>query len=218
MIGSESFGGVRNISVRNCIFIGTDVGLRFKSLRGRGGLVEKVFVDGIQMRGIETDAILFDMYYSGGAPDVEATKDLSVRKAEPVTDKTPQFQDFSIKNIVCDGANRAVVINGLPEMPVKNMVFKNLSIESGRGVFLADADGIQLDSCRIVPRSGAVVSVIQSRRVTIKGGAYPPEADVFLRVAGEQSEDIRLVGVTLKRAKNTIELGEGVKATAVTQE
>lgn len=218
VIGSESFGGVRNISVRNCIFIGTDVGLRFKSLRGRGGLVEKVFVDGIQMRGIETDAILFDMYYSGGAPDVEATKDLSVRKAEPVTDKTPQFQDFSIKNIVCDGANRAVVINGLPEMPVKNMVFKNLSIESGRGVFLADADGIQLDSCRIVPRSGAVVSVIQSRRVTIKGGAYPPEADVFLRVAGEQSEDIRLVGVTLKRAKNTIELGEGVKATAVTQE
>ncbi len=52
VIGSESYGGVCNVSVRNCLFIGTDVGLRFKSARGRGGLVEKVFIDGIQMRGI----------------------------------------------------------------------------------------------------------------------------------------------------------------------
>jgi polygalacturonase len=43
VIGSESYGGARNVSVRNCIFIGTDVGLRFKSLRGRGGVIEKIF-------------------------------------------------------------------------------------------------------------------------------------------------------------------------------
>lgn len=218
VIGSESFGGVRNISVRNCIFVGTDVGLRFKSVRGRGGVVEKVFVDGIQMRGIVTDAILFDMYYSGGAPDVEATKDLTIRKAEPVTDRTPQFTDFFVKNVVCNGADRAIVINGLPEMSIKNMVLDNVSISSKRGVFLADAKGVQLNGCRIVPQSGAVVTIIQSSDVTIKGGTYPAATDVFLKVVGEKSENIRLVGVDLKQAKKGIELGENVKADAVKQE
>ena len=35
VVGSEMSGGVRNISVNNCQFLGTDVGLRFKSNRGR---------------------------------------------------------------------------------------------------------------------------------------------------------------------------------------
>jgi DNA sulfur modification protein DndE len=218
VIGSESYGGVDDVSVRNCVFIGTDVGLRFKSLRGRGGLVENVYIDGVQMREIQTDAILFDMYYSGGAPDVEATKDLSVRKVEPVTEKTPRFRDFSIKRVVCNGAERAIVINGLPEMPVKNIVFDSLVIGSKRGVFFADADGIQLNNCRIQPRSGAIITALQCRNVTVRGGTYPVEADVFLKVAGENSENIRLIGIKHMRAKRALELGEGVKATAVIQE
>ena len=80
VIGSESYGGACNVSVRNCVFIGTDIGLRFKSPRGRGGVIEKIFIEGIRMREIATDAILFDMYYSGGSPDVEARKDLTIRK------------------------------------------------------------------------------------------------------------------------------------------
>lgn len=217
VIGSESSGGVHNVSVRNCVFIGTDVGLRFKSLRGKGGLVEKVYVDGVQMRSIETDAILFDMYYSGGAPDVEATKDITVGKAEPVTDRTPQFRDFSIKNIVCNGAKRAIVINGLPEMPVKNIVLDSVSVSAKGGVFLAGADGIQLNGCRIVPQSGPVISVIQGRNITIEGGTYPTPAEVFLRVLGEKSENIQLVGVDLKNARKAFELGENARPDAVLQ-
>jgi DNA sulfur modification protein DndE len=218
VIGSESYGGVRNVSVRNCIFIGTDVGLRFKSARDRGGLVEKIFFEGIQMRGIKTDAILFDMYYSGGSPDVEATKDLTMRKAEPVTDRTPQFRDFYVKNIVCNGADRAVVINGLPEMSIKNMFLDKVSISSKRGAYLADADNVELIGCRIVPQSGAVVNIIQSRNITIKDGIYPTVPDVFLRVVGEKSENIRLVGVDLKQVKKAIDLGTNVRADAVKQE
>lgn len=215
VIGSESYGGARNVSVRNCVFVGTDVGLRFKSARGRGGLVEKVFIDGIQMRAIETDAILFDMYYSGGSPDVEATKDLRDRRAEPLTDRTPQFQDFSIKNIVCDGARRAMVINGLPEMPIKNIVLDSVSVSAKGGVVLADAEGIQLNGCRIVALSGPVISVLQGRSITVKGGTFPAVADVFLKVAGEKSENIHLLGIDLTNAKKAVELGENVKPDAV---
>ncbi len=218
VIGSESYGGARNVSVRNCVFSGTDVGLRFKSARGRGGVIEKIFIDGIQMREIVIDAILFDMYYSGGAPDVEARKDLTIRKAERVTDRTPEFKDFFVKNIVCNGADRAVVINGLPELSIKNMVLENVSITSKRGAYIADADGVQMNACRIVPQSGTVFNVIQSRNVTINGGFYPAPADLFMKVFGEKSENIRLLGVDLKQAKKGIELEPNVKADAVKQE
>jgi len=65
VVGSEMSGGVRNIMVSQCQFLGTDVGLRFKSTRGRGGIVENIFIDGISMTDIKTDAITFNMYYGG---------------------------------------------------------------------------------------------------------------------------------------------------------
>lgn len=218
VIGSETYGGARNVSVRNCVFIGTDVGLRFKSARGKGGVIEKIFIDGIQMREVVTDAILFDMYYSGGSPDVEARKDLTIRKMEPLTDRTPQFRDFYVKNIVCNGADRAIVINGLPELSIKNMIINNISIKSKRGVYIADAYGVQLDGCRIVPQSGNVFNIIQSRNVAIKGGTYPAPVDLFLKVFGERSENIRLSGVDFKQVKKGIELEKNVRADAVKQE
>ena len=218
VIGSGSFGGVRNVSVRNCVFTGTDVGLRFKSARGRGGTVENVFFENIQMRNIKTDAILFDMYYSGGAPEAEAAKDLTIRKSEALTDRTPQFKDFHVKNIVCNGADRAVVINGLPEMSIKNMRLENVSVESKRGAYIADADGVELHNCRIVPKSGPAFTVIQSRNITITGGIYPAASEPFIKVIGEKSGDIRLIGIALDHVKKVAELGDGVKSGAVKQE
>jgi DNA sulfur modification protein DndE len=215
VIGSETYGGVRNVSVRNCLFIGTDVGLRFKSTRGRGGLVENVFFDGIRMRGIRTDAVLFDMYYSGASPEAEAAKDLTLRQAEPVTDRTPMFRNFHVKNIVCDGADRAVVINGLPEMAINNMVLENVSVSSKRGVFIADADGIRFDGCRIAPESGPVFTIIQSRNVTVKNGTYPASPGVFMKVMGEKSEDIRLIGSVFDVIRKSVVLSPEVKRDAI---
>ena len=64
-IGSEMSGGVKNVYVSGCTFIGTDVGLRFKSNRGRGGIVENLFFSDIDMINIPTQAISFNMYYGG---------------------------------------------------------------------------------------------------------------------------------------------------------
>ncbi len=158
------------------------------------------------------------MYYTGGAPEAEATKNLTIRKAEPVNDMTPQFRDFHVRNIVCNGADRAIVINGLPEMSIKNMVLDNVSISSKRGAYIADADSVQLNNCRIVPQSGAVINVIQSRNITINGGIYPAASDVFLKVTGEKSAKIRLIGPEFKNVKKAIELDANVKPDAVKQE
>ncbi len=218
VIGSESYGGVRNVLVRNCVFMGTDVGLRFKSARGRGGLVEKVYFENIRMRGIRTDAILFDMVYSGGAPDAEAAKDLTVREAQPLTGLTPRYQDFSVRDIFCNGADRALVLNGLPEMPIRNMQLENVTVLSRRGATIADADGVLLKSCRIEPDTGPVLHVIQSRDVTVSGGSYPADRGVFLRVTGGKSEGIRLKEVVFKGTDPVITTDGGASAAAVSRE
>lgn len=66
VIGSEMSGGVKNVYVSGCSFVGTDTGLRFKSARGRGGVVENIYIDNINMIDISGDALTFDLYYMGG--------------------------------------------------------------------------------------------------------------------------------------------------------
>ena len=130
VVGSEMSGGVKNILVENCQFLGTDVGLRFKSTRGRGGIVENIFIDNVSMTDIKTDAITFNMYYGGkSVAEMLADGDNpdNVTK-QPVTEETPIFRHIDIKNIVCNGAGRAIEFNGLPEMPINGIRLQNINI------------------------------------------------------------------------------------------
>ena len=130
VVGSEMSGGVRNILVENCQFLGTDVGLRFKSTRGRGGIVENIFIDGISMNDIKTDAITFNMYYGGKSVSemlADGDKPNNV-DLKPVDETTPIFRNINIRNVVCNGAGRAMEFNGLPEMPIDGITLENIDI------------------------------------------------------------------------------------------
>ena len=130
VVGSEMSGGVKNILVENCQFLGTDVGLRFKSTRGRGGIVENIFIDNVSMTDIKTDAITFNMYYGGkSVAEMLADGDNPDNTTKmPVTEETPIFRNIDIKNIVCNGAGRAMEFNGLPEMPINGIRLQNINI------------------------------------------------------------------------------------------
>ena len=130
VVGSEMSGGVRNILVENCQFLGTDVGLRFKSTRGRGGIVENIFINNVSMTDIKTDAITFNMYYGGkSVAEMLADGDNPDNTTkQPVTEETPIFRHIDIKNIVCNGAGRAMEFNGLPEMPINAIRLQNINI------------------------------------------------------------------------------------------
>jgi len=121
VIGSEMSGGIRNISVSNCQFVGTDIGLRFKSTRGRGGVVERIYVNDISMSNIKNDAILFNLYYFSNTD--------TIKRVAVVDETTPIFRDITIENVTCSSCNRAFNFYGLPEMPIKNVVMKNVNIQ-----------------------------------------------------------------------------------------
>jgi len=151
-IGSEMSGGVRNVIVRNCTFIGTDIGLRFKSTRGRGGVVEKIFISNIRMTDIPGDAINFNVYYGGKSPlDQTANTETNL---PPVTEETPQFRDIHLENIICRGAQNAIVLQGFPEMPLRDISLKNVSITSQKGVSITDAENIIFENVQVENKAG----------------------------------------------------------------
>lgn len=144
VIGSNTDGGMRNIYVTNCNFLGTDIGIRVKSNAGRGGSVHAVFIDQIFMTKILNEAILFDTYYE----DVPAGKEKGGEKV--VHDKVPDFHDFFISNINCKGAKTAMFFRGLPEMPVHNIHFENVSIEAETGVTAESIKDIEFKNVKII--------------------------------------------------------------------
>jgi polygalacturonase len=152
-IGSEMSGGVRNVRVNNCTFMGTDIGLRFKSTRGRGGVVEKIHIANVRMADLAGDAINFNLYYGGKAP-LDETGSPEQVQAPPVTEETPQFRDIHIENVICRGAQTAIVLQGLPEMPIRDITLKNVSITAQKGVFVTDAENIVFDRVQVENRAG----------------------------------------------------------------
>ena len=215
VVGSDTKGSARNIAVRNCIFLGTDVGLRFKSARGHGGTIRDIFIDNIQMGLIRTEAILFDLWYADQSPDEYSIGDILGRQPEPVTENTPQFRDISIRNVVCTGARRAILINGLPEMPVKGISLHNVSITSNVGAMMIDADSIFLDHVSVTPSSGPVVSLVQARNVAFLHFGFPPKMLPVLKLEGNKSSGIVLKDTDISGLKGGIEFGKDVTSDAV---
>src|ERR1035437_3120650 len=165
-IGSEMSGGVRNVRVDNCTFMGTDIGLRFKSTRGRGGVVEKIFVSNIRMTDIPGDAINFNLYYGGKSPLDETAGNVETN-FPPVTEATPQFRDIHIENVICRGAQNAIVLQGLPEMPLRDILLKNVSITSQKGVFVTDADGIHFENVQVENKSGPQLNQVRVKNSSL---------------------------------------------------
>lgn len=176
VVGSEMSGGVKNISVSNCQFLGTDVGLRFKSKRGRGGVVENIYINNISMFDIQTDAITFDLYY-GGKSAVEALADGDDEKNKKVEtfkvdETTPCFRNIDIEHITCRGARRAVYFNGLPEMPVTNIVLKNIDINNAEeGIVLNRTEGVLLENINVSAKSHTF-DAKNSVNMTVNGKSY----------------------------------------------
>jgi polygalacturonase len=145
-VGSNLGSGIRNVTVQRCTFEDTTNGIRIKSARDRGALVEHVIYRDITMKNVGT-AITINMYYfdKTGAAN---------RETKPVTATTPIVRDVRIINVTAVGAKTAGDIVGLPEMPVSNIVLDNVRISSGTGMTIQDAKGVELREVQINQKQG----------------------------------------------------------------
>jgi len=220
VIGSEMSGGARNIYVNNCTFIGTDIGLRFKTTRGRGGIVENIFIKDIYMKDIPAEAILFDMYYMAKDPVVLAGEKRELPKVEfkPVDETTPQFRNFHISNVYCNGAEKGIFVRGLPEMHVKDIVLENMVLRAKNGIDVQEASGISFKNIKIISEeTDPVVDIIQSDNLVFDNITYKNGAELLFRVNGERSKNISIKKTDASKAKEkiTYELGATEKSITI---
>jgi len=113
-IGSEMSGSVRNVLFENNTIDRVDFGLQIKSMRGRGGIVENIWMRNIQIRRASDEAILVDMQY--GTP------------IDPLSSLLPTFRNIYFQNIECRRADEAIIIRGLEKSPIQKIKFSNITI------------------------------------------------------------------------------------------
>ncbi|CAG0936499.1 Polygalacturonase [Thermoflexales bacterium] len=187
VIGSEMSGGVRNVVISNCVFIGTDRGLRFKSRRGRGGVVEDIRISNIVMTDVLCP-LTMNLYYACGA---WGDTQVSDKQAQPVTERTPQFRRIHLSHITAREVKYAAAfLYGLAEMPVEDITLSDISIslaaeaEAGypemaddmdlmqrAGFFVRNARGLSLHHVEVNGQSGAAFRLIDSSEVELNGCA-----------------------------------------------
>ena len=215
-IGSEMSGGVRNIYVNNCLFMGTDIGLRFKSTRGRGGIVEKIYIRNVRMTDIAAEAIGFTMYYGGQAPlDANGDSTNLEQKPVPATEETPQFRDIHIEDVICRGARTAMILQGLPEMPIRGIHLRNVSLAAETGMVWMDAENITLDQVDVANRKGPVLTVFDTRNAVIDHLTYATGAEAVVKVEGAANSNIAITNTDLKAAAKDFIFANGGSADAL---
>lgn len=214
-IGSEMSSGVRNVRVNNCVFMGTDVGLRFKSTRGRGGVVEQIYISNVRMTDIPTEAIGFNMYYGGQAPlDANGNLTSTDRKEVPVSEETPQFRDIYIENVTCRGAQTAVLLQGLPEMPIRGIHLRNVSITAQTGMAWMDAENITCDNVEILNQKGPVLNLFHAKNSVVDHLTYPAKAETVIKAQGDGNSGVVIKNTDLKSAAKDFILTGGASADA----
>ena len=217
VIGSEMSGGARNIYVSNCTFIGTDIGLRFKTTRGRGGVVENIFIKDIYMKDIPAEAILFDMYYMAKDPVALAGEKRELPKVEfkTVDETTPVFRNFHISNVYCNGAEKGIFVRGLPEMHVKDIILENMVLQSKKGIDIQEATNITFRNIKVISKeTDPVVDIVQSDKLVFDNITYKDGAALLFRLNGERTQNISIKNTDASKAKEkiTYELGANEKS------
>ena len=157
-IGSETDGGVRNVVVKNCTFQDTENGLRIKSQRGKGGLVENISYSDITMTNVDP-AITFTCYYmNNSAKDAVQSSPPKETGAPSAGEKTPVYRNLRVSTLKATCQKAAGVILGLPESCISNVVFENVQISAHSGLAIRNAKGVQFKNSSVLAADGAAFS------------------------------------------------------------
>lgn len=216
VIGSEMSGGVKNLHASDCTFIGTDIGLRFKTTRGRGGVVENIWISNVDMINIPAQVIGFNMFYEGNSPIIEedqsAADEKRVEKQIPVTEETPVFRNVFFKNITATNSYEALSLSGLSEMNLKNIVIEDSNFDTRKALTIAGADGITLKNVKLKYSEGTGATVYNSKNIDLSGLILESASQPSIKVLGSKTSNVKLPKTV---AKEQIIIGKEIAKNAV---
>jgi polygalacturonase len=163
VIGSETSGSIRNVTISNCVFEGTDRGIRLKSRRGRGGIVEDIRVTNVIMVGVLCPFTV-NLYYACGA---WGDKDVADKQPQAVAAGTPRFRRIHLSHITARDAKLAAgFVYGLPEMPVEDLTLDDVAISMAPGDSRAEPGYPEMaDDMELMQRAGLFARNVRGLRL-----------------------------------------------------
>lgn len=169
VLGSETSGGLRNVEAYRLKAYGTKYGIRFKSARIRGGVVENIRLHDIEMKDVPNPIHLeLNWYPAYSYPTLPKDVDPAaipshwktlMTRVEPAERGIPLFRDIEISNVKVLGAERAFFVNAFSEKPMAKVLFKNVEIQAQKAGSIANAKDWTFDNVRIVSAGGEAVAL-----------------------------------------------------------
>lgn len=186
VLGSENSGGIKNVTVSNCVFIGTDRGIRIKTNRERGAYVKNILVNNIYMEDVLCP-LAINSFYRYGVNEKDPL--ITSQEAIPVTEKTPRIEHIHISNVTAKKCRAAAgFIYGLPEMRVKDVSLSHVTFEmsddpieqggepdmvreelimAGDGIFCKYVEGLEFHRVRIETRQGPALTIEEGSDIEV---------------------------------------------------
>lgn len=227
VIGSETSGGILNITATNGVSVGTDCGIRIKSRRGRGGVLENFRFDNWVIEDAKRQAFEINTRYNP-SPDAPCGK------------TTPVFKNFSYSNITIKNAGQIAKIVGLPEKAIAELRFTAINATGKIGFIIDQATDVELHHVRSAATSGSPISVDNSSHLGLDDVApraakpTPPAIAVnhstdlvvrnsraaagtgsFLLLTGAKTAGLVLSANDLSRAQTDVEFGKDASPQSV---
>ena len=165
-IGSITKNGTSKLTVENNTFNGTSAGIRMKSGRDRGGMVQGLTYSNLTMINVQ-NPIYITSYY----PTMPTNPTTDTEQATVAT--TPYWKDILIKDVTITGSTNAGILWGLPEAKITNIVFDNVQDSANTGMVIYHATGISfINGSTVTPKSGAAVKLYDATVTGIATTSY----------------------------------------------
>jgi polygalacturonase len=221
VIGSETAGSIRNVVASNITAVETEVGIRIKSRRGRGGVVEDIRFDNWTMENVGEGIVVTSYYVMGGETG---------SNQEPVSERTPVFRNIAISNVTINGAKKVIDIDGLPEMPIVGLRLTDIAGSGKVGLTARYTDGLELHHVQLdagggpafaiqtavnleldglttrKPIAGSpVLRLMHTPGAVLRNSRAFPGTEIFLSTVPGELKSLRLEGNVLGNAKTAME-------------
>ena len=175
--GSETSGGIRHVVALDNTGVGTKEGVRFKSAKTRGGFVEDILVRGLKMENVAlpfTFTLNWNPAFSyatipAGTKDYPSYWTVMNTPVLPVERGYCDFRDIRIENVEITGATRIFSASGLPEKPLVNVNFTNITAQGSDPGSIEYADNWTMSNVKLITPKGAMPTITNSKNVIVPG-------------------------------------------------
>ena len=169
-IGSETSGGIRNVHVEHCKCLGAGTfAIYIKSRPGRGGFIEDIYMNDLEVSGAKLGFLRFNILNSGIADEYLVPGDEGI----------PTIKNFHFSNIKV--TDEPVLVDGVgihPHKPLEGFSLTNVTGTCGKGISLANIKNADIRNIKVTGFEGPLLTITNVTGKGLEGAAKGEPAKV----------------------------------------